>query len=500
MAGALRRAAGDRALPQPCGGPVRPTAPHPLRGPGHVRRVRRVVGDVDAWRPATGTEIRARFLVAATGVLSVPYFPDVPGREDFRGESYHTGLWPADAGRLRRQAGRGHRHRFERRADHPGHRRRGRLADGLPTLRQLVHAAQQRTDHARRAGAARGGLRSDVRHPATRRPAGSSTRPTIAPPSTTPRRSARRSSRRCGAAPASRSSPATTPTCCSTTAANAEWCEFIAEKIRSIVEDPETAEQADPQGPPLRREAAALRDPATTRCTTDPNVDLVDLRQTPIVRMTERGIETSDGERGVRHRRVGHRVRLRHRRAGADGHPRPGRPGARRTHWADGPRTFLGIQTAGFPNFFFPGGPHAAAGNNPRYNGDQVDFITDTLCHVRAHGYDTIEVDPAAEEKWTNMVDRWATKAPPSARAATTSAPTSPGKPRKYLLNSAGRPKLFAEIDKVSEERLQGVPAVAFGGPGAHGGVTARAAPAVRRSRPASAASPRLRAAAAAVP
>ena len=42
-----------------------------------------------------GTEIRARFLVAATGVLSVPYFPDVPGRDDFRGESHHTGLWPA---------------------------------------------------------------------------------------------------------------------------------------------------------------------------------------------------------------------------------------------------------------------------------------------------------------------------------------------------------------------------------------------------------------------
>ena len=48
-------------------------------------------------------------------------------------------------------------------------------------------------------------------------------------------------------------------------------------------------------------------------------------------------------------------------------------------YWADGPRTFLGVQTHGFPNLFFPGGPHAAAGNNPRYNGDQVDFITDLL-------------------------------------------------------------------------------------------------------------------------
>ena len=42
-----------------------------------------------------GSEFRARYLVAATGVLSVPFYPDVPGREDFRGDSYHTGLWPA---------------------------------------------------------------------------------------------------------------------------------------------------------------------------------------------------------------------------------------------------------------------------------------------------------------------------------------------------------------------------------------------------------------------
>src|SRR4051812_23973074 len=41
------------------------------------------------------TEIRAQFLVAATGVLSVPYFPDVPGRADFLGPQHHTGRWPA---------------------------------------------------------------------------------------------------------------------------------------------------------------------------------------------------------------------------------------------------------------------------------------------------------------------------------------------------------------------------------------------------------------------
>lgn len=43
---------------------------------------------------ADGYRVRARFLVAATGVLSVPFFPDIPGRDSFRGESHHTGLWP----------------------------------------------------------------------------------------------------------------------------------------------------------------------------------------------------------------------------------------------------------------------------------------------------------------------------------------------------------------------------------------------------------------------
>src|SRR5205823_11394982 len=80
--------------------------------------------------------------------------------------------------------------------------------------------------------------------------------------------------------------------------------------------------------------------------------------------------------------------------------------------WADGPKTFLGVQASGFPNLFFPGGPHAAAGNNPRYNGDQVDFVTDTLVYAREHGYDTIEVDPRAEEDWTSMIDRNAARPP----------------------------------------------------------------------------------------
>ena len=129
----------------------------------------------------------------------------------------------------------------------------------------------------------------------------------------------------------------------------------------------------------------------------DPKVSLVDLRQTPIVRVTERGIETTDGEREfdiivwATGFDFGTGALLRMGIRGRDGL-------ALEDHWAEGPKTFLGVQTTGFPNFFFPGGPHAAAGNNPRYNGDQVEFITDALTFVRDHGFDTIEVGPEAED------------------------------------------------------------------------------------------------------
>jgi len=177
---------------------------------------------------------------------------------------------------------------------------------------------------------------------------------------------------------------------------------------------------------------------------------LVDLSETPMVRVTETGIETTAGLREfdviiwATGFAFGTGALLHMGIRGRDGL-------ALEDHWADGPRTFLGTQTTCFPNLFFPGGPHAAAGNNPRYNGDQVDFVTDTLVYLRDRGYDVIEVDPAAEEKWTNMIDAAATLPPSFGEISYYFGSNIPGKPRRYLLNSLGRPKFFKEIAKVSE-------------------------------------------------
>ena len=174
-------------------------------------------------------------------------------------------------------------------------------------------------------------------------------------------------------------------------------------------------------------------------------MSLVDLRDTPIVRVTETGIETTDG---VRELDVivwatgfdfGTGAMLAH------GHPRAGTAWPSTDHWADGPTTFLGLQTHGFPNLFFPGGPHAAAGNNPRYNGDQVDFVTETLVHARDAGDDVDRGRGGGRGAWTGMVDRARPKTPFGTIGQYVGG-NIPGKPKRYLLNAGGRPKLFKEI------------------------------------------------------
>ena len=399
-------------------------------------------------RSTTGTELRARFLVAATGVLSVPYYPEVPGRENFRGASYHTGLWPAVpvdfADKRVAVIGTGSSGVqiipaiagevasltvYQRSPNWCTPLNNGPITPHEQAQLRKDFDAMCETLHASPSG---------FLHPANDRATFDDSE-----------------EERLAFFEQMLSSPGFSKLTSNYSDlmfdldANKEWCEFLARKIRGIVTDPETAERLTPKD----HRYGEKRPPFVTRyyeVYNQPNVDLIDLQQTPIVRMTEGGIETSEGERTFDiviwatgfDFGTGALARMDIR----------GRGGlALAEHWADGPRTFLGIQTTGFPNFFFPGGPHAAAGNNPRYNGDQVDFVTDTLIHVRAQGFDAIEVDPAAEDKWTAMVDRWATKAPSFGESSYYFGTNIPGKPRKYLLNSAGRPKLLAEIDKVTQ-------------------------------------------------
>jgi cation diffusion facilitator CzcD-associated flavoprotein CzcO len=400
-----------------------------------------------------GSSYRAQFLVAATGVLSVPHFPDVPGREDFRGEQYHTGLWPASpvdfADKRVAVVGTGS----------SGVQLVPCIADKVASLTVYQRTANWCTplNNAPITPTEQAGLRAGFE--AMRETLNTSASGFLHPINDRATFDDSDQQRQAFYEQMWQSPGFSKLTSHYTDllfdhAANAEWCAFIAAKIRTIVKDRETAEKLVPKD----HRYGEHRPPFVAgyyEAYNKPNVSLVDLTQTPILRVTATGIETAAGasEFDMIVWATGFDF-------GTGALTRMGVRGrnalALEDYWADGPRTFLGVQAAGFPNFFFPGGPHAAAGNNPRYNGDQVDFITGTLGFARAHGYDTVEVDPAAEEEWTAMVDRGATRSPSFGERSYYFGTNIPGKPRKYLLNSAGRPRLFKEIAKVIESDYKG--------------------------------------------
>jgi cation diffusion facilitator CzcD-associated flavoprotein CzcO len=393
----------------------------------------------------TGAVFGARFLIAATGVLSMPYFPDVAGRHDFQGEQHHTGLWPKTpvnfAGKRVAVIGTGS----------SGVQLIPVIADEVASLTVYQRTANWCTplNNAPITADEQAELRAGFE--AMREVLNTSVAGFLHVPhdrATFDDSDEERQAffEKMWNSPGFSKLSSNYTDLLVDHAANAQWCAFIADKIRSIVEDPDTAERLIP----IDHRFAEKRPPFVTdyyETFNKPNVTLVDLKQTPIVRMTASGIETAEGldEFDIVVWATGFdfgtgaltRMGIR------------GRDDLRlEDHWADGPTTFLGIQTTGFPNFFFPGGPHAAAGNNPRYNGDQVDFVTDTLVYLRDEGYDTIEVDPAAEDRWTNMVDANASLGP-FGESSYYFGTNIPGKPRRYLLNSGGRPKLFKEIARV---------------------------------------------------
>ncbi len=399
------------------------------------------------WIVATsdGVVRRARFLVAATGVLSVPFFPDVAGRDEFRGESHHTGRWPVTpvdlAGKRVAVIGTG--------------------SSGVQVIPAIVDEVASLTVYQRTANwctplnnapitdEEQAQLRADfeqMREILDTSVAGFLHLPHDRAAFDDTEEERRAFFEQMWRSPGFSKLSSNYTDLLFDPAANAAWCEFIAEKVRGIVHDPATAARLIPSD----HRFGEKRPPFVTgyyEAFNDPKVSLVDLKETPIIRVTETGIETAAGlveldviiwatgfDFGT-----GALTRLGVR----------GRDGVRlEDAWAEGPTTFLGVATSGFPNLFFPGGPHAAAGNNPRYNGDQVDFVTDTLVHARAHGFDAIEVEPEAEQRWTDMVDRGASAAPFGERSYFFGS-NIPGKPRKYLLNSGGRPKLFKEIARV---------------------------------------------------
>jgi cation diffusion facilitator CzcD-associated flavoprotein CzcO len=397
-----------------------------------------------------GASFEARYLVAATGVLSVPYYPDVPGREDFAGQSYHTGLWPKEPvdfkGKRVAVIGTGS----------SGGQVIPAIADEVASVtvyqrspnwctplnnRPITEAEQRelRDNFASIKQTLDTSLSGFLHEPYHR----ASTDDTFE------QRQAFYD--KLWNSPGFSKMTANYSDFFTNSGLRKEFSEFIAGKIRTIVKDPATADKLIPKS----HIYAQKRPPYATgfyEAFNKPNVKLVALKETPILKVTAKGIETSEGREefdiivwatGFDFARALQRMGIR------------GRGGvALEEAWRDGPHTFMGIQAAGFPNLFFPGGPHGAAANNPRYNGDQVDFTMELLAHMRAKGDNVVEPIPAAEQEWSAMVAAMAAYSPFSPEHSYYFGSNIPGKPRTFLINPAGRGVLFDVMAKSRDSQF----------------------------------------------
>ena len=136
-----------------------------------------------------------------------------------------------------------------------------------------------------------------------------------------------------------------------------------------------------------------------------PNVTLVDLRETPITEIVPAGIRTTGADYDLDvivfatgfDAMTGSLLKIDIR----------GRDGLRlQDKWEAGPRTYLGLQVAGFPNMFTITGPGSPAvlANMPTAIEQHVDWIGDCIAHLGEHGLTRIEATEEAEEAWVDHV------------------------------------------------------------------------------------------------
>jgi cation diffusion facilitator CzcD-associated flavoprotein CzcO len=215
--------------------------------------------------------------------------------------------------------------------------------------------------------------------------------------------------------------------------------DFIRAKIAGIVKDPATAAMLTPTDHPF----ASKRPPIDTgyfETFNRDNVMLVDVKATPILEITPIGIRTSDADYPLDiivfatgfDAMTGPLLAMDIRGSG-------GR--SLRDDWKAGPRTYLGLQTAGYPNMFTitgPGSPSVLT-NMPVAIEQHTQWITECIRHMRANGQQRIEAQTDASEAWVEHVNDAANATLlPLANSSWYLGANVPGKPRVFMPYAGG--------------------------------------------------------------
>jgi cation diffusion facilitator CzcD-associated flavoprotein CzcO len=190
--------------------------------------------------------------------------------------------------------------------------------------------------------------------------------------------------------------------------ANALFSDFVARKIRQRVKDPAVAEKLIPKchGFGTRR---VPQETGYYEAYNLPHVRLVDTREMPIERITETGIRANNAE---------HEFDMIIYATGFDAITGAfdriefrGTGGQRlKDHWADGPKTYLGLMSTGFPNMLTIVGPHNASTrcNIPRCIEQNVDWVSGLMRATRDRRITRVEATPEAEAEWSRHIEELA--------------------------------------------------------------------------------------------
>ena len=244
--------------------------------------------------------------------------------------------------------------------------------------------------------------------------------------------------------------------------ANAEFSEYIAERIRRRVKDPKVADKLIPKDHGFGIQRVPL-ETHYFEAYNRPNVHLVDLQEAPLVRVTETGLRTTkqDYDFDIIVYATGFDAIT-----GAFDHIHIEGTGGQtlRDKWRDSCSSFLGMMIHGFPNLLMPAGPQSgsASTNYPRGIETGVNWCTEFLQHVRRQGDTRFEATAEAEARWTaHVVGMYSMMLMRKAKGWFTGynsnvAGHEEGKVRYFVYNG-GSPKYVERINSVAEKGYEGV-------------------------------------------
>jgi len=388
----------------------------------------------DMWEVVTsdGRTVTARYVVLATGCLSNARMPDIKGLSDFKGKVYHTGHWPHEP------------------VDFTG-LRVGVIGTGSSAIQSVPIIAEQasqltvfqRTPNfsipARNApltAEEREAFRA--KYPEIRRFAREEARNGIY--TEMPDRGAlddgdneRRSKYEARWSRGGLTFMSVYNNLALDKAANDTAADFVRDKIAEIVSDPQTAKLLQPNNHPIGSKRICI-DTDYYATFNRPNVTLVDIRSNPIEEILPNAVRTGgkDYEVDALVLATGFDA-MTGSVAKIDIRGRHGQTLNRK--WAEGPKTYLGLMTAGFPNLFIitgPGSPSVLS--NMIVSIEQhVDWIADCIAYMRDRGLDTMEANKDAEDRWVAHVNEVAhTTLYPQANSWYMGA-NIPGKPQIFM-------------------------------------------------------------------